>query len=196
MNAREMFESLGYEYKHYKQRISYAKTVNRTTTLIVFDLKTKQAYCECGMGLRVFNSEESKVVQQQKKELGWLEEEKQETKQETNLEHYFEDLLKIGVRFAFTDGKIKHCYGVNCSDECAFGGRNCEKEKIKWLKQPYKKPTYKLTKFEKELLQCYQNIYRFKVFNSLSEMKKKGYFKGVDEDTTIEDILANCEVIE
>ena len=54
-----MFEKIGYEYKHYKQRISYAKTVYRTTTLIVFDLKTKQAYCECGMGLRAFNSEES-----------------------------------------------------------------------------------------------------------------------------------------
>ena len=74
MNAREMFEKLGYEYKHYKQRISYAKTVYRTTTLIVFDLKTKQAYCECGMGLRMFNSEESKAVQQRKKELGWLDE--------------------------------------------------------------------------------------------------------------------------
>lgn len=71
MKAKDMFLKLGYECKHYKQRISYAKTVYRTTTLIVFDLKTKQAYCECGMGLRVFSSEESKAVQQQKKELGW-----------------------------------------------------------------------------------------------------------------------------
>lgn len=72
MTPREMFEKLGYEYKHYKQRISYTKTVYRTTTLIVFDLKTKQAYCECGMVLRMFNPEESKAVQQQKKELGWI----------------------------------------------------------------------------------------------------------------------------
>lgn len=72
MNAEQMFERLGYECKHYKQRIIYAKTVYRTTTLIVFDLKTKQAYCECGMGLRIFGSEESKAVQQQMKELGWL----------------------------------------------------------------------------------------------------------------------------
>ena len=70
MTPREMFEKLGYECKHYKQRIIYAKTVYRTTTLIVFDLKTKQAYCECGMGLRLFNPEENKAVQQQKKELG------------------------------------------------------------------------------------------------------------------------------
>lgn len=70
--AEEMFKELGYECKYSKQRISYAKTVYRTTTLIAFDLKAKQAYCECGMGLRVFSTEESKAVQQQKKELGWI----------------------------------------------------------------------------------------------------------------------------
>lgn len=73
--AKEMFKDIGYECEYSKQSISYAKTVYRTTTLIVFDLKTKQAYCECGMGLRVFSLEESKAVQQQKKELGWLEKE-------------------------------------------------------------------------------------------------------------------------
>ena len=72
ISAKGMFKRLGYECKYYKQRISYAKTVYRTTTLIVFDLKTKQAYCECGIGLIVFNPEESKAVQQQKKELGWI----------------------------------------------------------------------------------------------------------------------------
>ena len=78
MKAEEMFKELGYECKYSKQRISYAKTVYRTTTLIIFDLKAKQAYCECGcgMGLRMFGSEENKAVQQQKKELGWLEKEK------------------------------------------------------------------------------------------------------------------------
>lgn len=73
--AKKMFQDMGYECRYSKQRISYAKTVYRTTTLIVFDLKAKQAYCECGMGLRVFNPDESKAVQQQKKELGWIEKE-------------------------------------------------------------------------------------------------------------------------
>lgn len=73
--AKKMFQDMGYECRYSKQRISYAKTVYRTTTLIVFDLKAKQAYCECGMGLRTFSSKESKAVQQQKKELGWLEKE-------------------------------------------------------------------------------------------------------------------------
>lgn len=58
------------------------------------------------------------------------------------------------------------------------------------------KPVYKLTKFEKELLQCYPDIYSFKVFNSLNGMKEKGYFKGIDDNEIIGDILAKCEVIE
>ena len=65
-----------------------------------------------------------------------------------------------------------------------------------WLKQPYIKPAYKLTKFEKELLQCYSDIYSFKVFNSLNGMKEKGYFKGIDDNETIGDILADCEITE
>lgn len=48
---------------------------------------------------------------------------------------------------------------------------------------------------EKELLQCYSDIYSFKVFNSLNGMKEKGYFKGIDDNETIGDILGNCEVI-
>lgn len=62
-------------------------------------------------------------------------------------------------------------------------------------KQPYKKPVFKLTKFEKELLECYSDECSFKLFNSLNVMKEKGYFKGVDEDETIEDILAKSEVV-
>lgn len=33
------------------------------------------------------------------------------------------------------------------------------------LKQTHEKPVYKLTKFEKELLECYSDVYSFKVFN-------------------------------
>ena len=53
-----------------------------------------------------------------------------------------------------------------------------------------------LDEFEKELLQCYPDIYSFKVFNSLNGMKEKGYFKGIDDNEIIGGILAKCEVIE
>ena len=76
MTAKEMFKELGYECKYSKQRISYAKTVYRTTTLIVFDLKAKQAYCECGMAFKIPSEEEKKAIQKQIEELGWLEKEK------------------------------------------------------------------------------------------------------------------------
>lgn len=193
MTAREMFEALGYEYKHYKQRISYSKTVYRTTTLIVFDLKTKQAYCECGMGIRAFNSEESKAVQQQKKELGWLEEEKQET----NYEHFKDEIIENCIEnLAVVKGRPKLCYKTNCND-CDFkiNQKECHEMAKDWLKHPHEKPVYKLTKFEKELLECYSDVYSFKVFNSLNGMKEKGYFKGIDDNELIGEILAKCEVV-
>lgn len=117
-----------------------------------------------------------------------------EEKVETNLEHYFDELLKTGGRYAFVNGKIKHCWGTRCCD-CAFNGGNCNKEKIKWVASPYEKPTYKLTQFEYDLLQLYKGKYSFKLSNSLRGMKEKGYFRSVDENAKIEDILESCEVI-
>ena len=63
----------------------------------------------------------------------------------------------------------------------------------------YKKLTYKLTKFEIDLLQScsqgYSPKYKFKNINSLTEMRKNGYFKCINRDETIEEILAKCEVV-
>lgn len=118
-----------------------------------------------------------------------------EDKQETNFEHYFEYLSKLNMGdFALIDGRFTKCTDIICS-ECDFNG-GCIEGKFKWLKQPYEKPKYKLTKFEKELLQCYPDISSFKAFNSLNVIKKKGYFKGIDDNEIIGDILAKCEVIE
>lgn len=85
-------------------------------------------------------------------------------------------------------------------------GRENFKQLAAWLEElkqyklasPYKKPAYKLTKFEKDLLQSYSSIYKFKLraMPVLARMKEKGYFKGIDKDATIEDILANCEITE
>lgn len=118
--------------------------------------------------------------------------------EETNAEHYLEDLLKVGSYFTFMDGKIKHCSGVSCCD-CMFGEEDCGNKKFIWLASPYKKPPYKLTKFENDLLQSYLkgclSKRTFKSVLTLNAMKEKGYFKGVDENATIKDILADCEVI-
>lgn len=126
--------------------------------------------------------------------LAKLAEEHFEEKQETNLDHYFEDLLKTGGRYAFVNGKIKHCWGTRCCD-CAFNGGNCNKEKIKWLASSYEKQTYKLTQFEYDLLQHFSVDFKFKEMGLLKEMKEKGHFKNINGDELIKDILESCEVI-
>lgn len=119
-----------------------------------------------------------------------------EEKAETNYEYFKDEIIEnSGYVFALADGKPCQCSGVSCCN-CGFStGHGCSEKIKEWLKQPHKKPVYKLTKFEKELLQCYPDIYSFKVFNSLNWMKEKGYFKGIDDNELIGDILAKCEVV-
>ncbi len=133
----------------------------------------------------------------------WLEELKQykEQNQETNLDHYLPEILKNCMpNLAVVKGKPKQCNRTSCCD-CEFHKdqpQECHKRAMKWLKQQYIKPAYELTIFENDLLQSYSNIYKykFKAIPVLTRMKEKGYFKGIDKDATIEDILANCEVTE
>lgn len=136
----------------------------------------------------------------------WLEELKQykeENQPETNLDHYKDEILENCMwNLAIVNGRPKRCNHTRCSD-CRFdkdSPRKCHKRTIEWLKQLYKAPTIKLTKFEIDLLQScsqgYSPKYQFKNINSLTEMRKKGYFKGVDRDATLEDILANSEITE
>ena len=127
-----------------------------------------------------------------------FEEEKQETKRETNFEHYKDEILEYCVQnLAVVKGRPTLCYKTNCNDcEFKINQIGCRQKAKDWLKQPYEKPIYKLTKFEKELLQCYPDTNIFKVFNALNGMKEKGYFKGIDDNEIIGDILARCEVSE
>lgn len=120
-----------------------------------------------------------------------------EKKQETNLEYYKDEILENCLeRLAVVKGRPKLCYKTSCND-CDFkiNQIGCREKAKDWLKQTHEKPVYKLTKFEKELLECYSDVYSFKVFNSLNGMKEKGYFKGIDDNELIGDILAKCEVV-
>lgn len=139
----------------------------------------------------------------------WLEELKQyreqykEQNQETNLDHYKDEVLEECMwNLAVAKGKPTRCDRISCSD-CEFSkdrSEGCHEKAMKWLKQPCKAPAIKLTKFEIDLLQScsqgYSPEYQFKSINSLTEMRKKGYFKGVDRDATLEDILANSGIKE
>ena len=122
-----------------------------------------------------------------------------EEKSETNLEFYYDDLLEEGFGdFAVVNGKIKSCLYVPC-DECEFKKKDCSKDRITWLLSQRKKPKYKFTQFEYDLINTYSHVdYRCK-FNGcyqLKSLKEKGYFKGIDTNIPIHEILDNCEVIE
>lgn len=139
----------------------------------------------------------------------WLEELKQykeqykEQNQETNLDHFQQEILEKGLwNLAVVKGRPERCDHTKCID-CELSkdrSRGCHEKVMNWLKQPRKAPAIKLTKFEIDLLQScsqgYSPEYQFKNINSLTEMRKKGYFKGVDRDATLEDILANSEITE
>lgn len=92
---------------------------------------------------------------------------------------------------------------VSCESIVAWAPfqRIDEQHKEKTAEQMFKDLDYKkriedgCIKFEKELLECYSDVYSFKVFNSLNGMKEKGYFKGIDDNELIGDILAKCEVV-
>ena len=122
-----------------------------------------------------------------------------EEKQETNLERYYDDLIKEDCSdFGVVNGKIKSCAYIQCK-KCEFEVGNCHKNRITWLTSKCKKPKYKFTQFEYDLINTYRNvddICKFSDFKQLIELKDKGYFKCVDYDTNIKDILANCEASE
>lgn len=104
------------------------------------------------------------------------------------------------------DEAIIHAKELSESQLVGEDCREDHKQLAAWLEElkqyklagPYKKPAYKLTKFEKDLLQSCSNIYKykFKAMPALIRMKEKGHFKDINEDATVKSILADCEVTE
>lgn len=196
MSAKEMFEEQRYKRNEENDKITYLQRFGSGYFRITFDLPKEEIAIDTDME-NVIESDLLQAIIQQAKELGWLEEEKQEIKQESNFEHYKDEILdNCFDSLAVVKGRPKLCYKTSCNN-CDFKliQKGCHEKVMDWLKQPYKNTTYKLTKFEKELLQCYPYKNSFKLFNSLNGMKKKGYFKGIDDNEIIGDILENCEVV-
>lgn len=132
--------------------------------------------------------------------LAKLAEEHFEEKAETNYEHFKDGVIQsVKNNLAVVNGELKQCGDTNC-DECDFkDSGECVKRVREWLNQPYKKTKYKLSQFEYDLIQTYSYVhegYTLSKFNRIIKLKEKGYFKCADYDTKIQDILANCEVIE
>lgn len=122
-------------------------------------------------------------------------------KQETNYEHYKDEIIEGWMLdLALVDGKLKRCSRVDCN-ECEFNpgaNKGCEQRLIEWLKKPYQKPTYKLTKFEYDLLNAHKDSGMQKCLSNyrpLLELNEKGYFKDIDTKIPIREILDNCKVV-
>lgn len=200
MNAREMFEELNLEQiRNDDNYIEYVRNGLGGYISILFSLKWKSikstyGYQARGTNYHEISIDELKAVIRQAKELGWLEEEKQET----NFEHYFEYLSKRKMMdFALVDGRVVQCLGTHCR-ECDFNG-DCIERKFKWLKQPYEKPTYKLSQFEFDLIKtfdCCKECCLLNEIECIKKLREKGYFNGIDPFTKVHDIIDNCEVIQ
>lgn len=127
--------------------------------------------------------------------LAKLAEEHFEEKAETNYEHFKDEIVQnVKYNLALVNGEPKPCEDTNC-DECDFNCDCCGEKRFEWLASPYKKPTYKLSQFEYDLLQHFSVDFKFKEMGLLKEMKEKGHFKNINGDELIKDILESCEVI-
>lgn len=116
---------------------------------------------------------------------------------ETNLEHYKDDLMRIAedceeydegiigwVKFAMERGMDRH-------------SSNRMVELVNWMLSTYK-PRYKLSRFEYDLLRT-NNMPHYRAIGSYAtyvNMRNVGYFKNIDFNLTIDDVLNNCEVVE
>lgn len=120
-----------------------------------------------------------------------------EEKQETNFEHYKDEIRNANFDFALKDGKVVPCNILSCK-ECRFYGNEqvCDVLELKWLYEQYKEK-YKLTKFEYDIIKTFDHCKECCLLNEIECLKKlseKGYFKGIDPFTKIHDIIDNCEV--
>lgn len=200
--AKELFKEVGYKKAEKSESIviytnGYGDTISFEDTKHVV-IRPIQACRKIIMTCLLENA-----IHKQCEELGWIEEETQEIKKETNFEHYYDALLKVGCStFGVTDGKIKNCNCTACN-KCEIRALDekeyCRINVIKWLANPYKKPTYKLSQFEYDLIQTYSNCSdecKFSDFMPLNKLQNIGYFNCIDSSTKISDILGNCEIID
>lgn len=195
MNAKEMFESLGYKRNESENGIQY---FSESGVEITFIFLIRRFYKQENFQSLNISVDEFKAIQQQMKELGWIA---KEEKQETNYEHYKDEIIEGWMLdLALVDGKLKRCSRTDCN-ECEFNpgaNKGCKQRLIEWVKKPYEKPKYKLTQFEYDLLSVHKD---FKTYNNIAnqihlfKMREKGYFKDIGTSIPIREILDNCEVI-
>lgn len=195
MTAREMFKELGYEEQFKGSDIYINRKYGSRIAFDDYNGGTIDVVELCYIPRELL-----KAINIRCQELGWLEEEKPEIKQETNFEHYKDEILECCIdHLAVVKGIPKSCSKTDCND-CDFLTiqKDCHEIAKEWLNHPYRKTTYKLNKFEFDLLNAHKDSGMQKCISNyrpLLELHEKGYFKDIDTSTQIHEILDNCEVV-
>lgn len=197
MNAEQMFEELGYEKKEESEGVLlYISDFENSISFEKKCVTITDLYCYGRITININHLLEN-AIHKQCEELGWLEEEKQET----NYEHYKDEIIEGWMLdLALVDGKLKRCSRVDCN-ECEFNpgaNKGCKQRLIEWVKMPYEKPKYKLSRFEYDLINTFDHCKECFLLNEIECLKKlreKGYFNGIDPFTKVHEIIDNCEVI-
>lgn len=208
MKGREIFEELGFKLSTTNEwQSTFTHADNKGQLFVGFHNTDKSVtvdyFVQRGGPIQERNQSKLSMnllsaIYKYCKELGWIEEEKKEIKQETNLERYYDNLIKEDYSdFGVVNGKIGSCTFMSC-EKCEFKHGNCHKNRITWLTSECKKKKHKFTQFEYDLIdtyRCSSEIRKFHNCYQLRRLKAKGYFNDVDKNESIKDILANCEVI-
>ena len=202
-SAKDMFEELGFEQTEKDDIfIEYQRDDGDQHAEITFSLQDKNFRAiygryEFGMTSHYVTSDELKAINQQVKELGWIEEDictNFSSGQSgeflcSNCGICLEDLSEIVIggddKRNNQDGyELRYCPNCGC--------------KIVDYDHFAKKAKYKVTQFEFDLLNTYRfckEECKFRDCTKLRQLKEKGYFKDVDANAKIHDILWNCGVI-
>lgn len=199
MKAEELFEKLGYKKLAGFESICYVyENEDIADFEIIFDLKNKTIHTHGGCTDKSLSMDELEAIKKQCEELDWIDEKICTNFTDPTSDYficsncgiYLEDFSQTVMggddkRNVNQDGyELRYCPNCGC--------------KIVDYEHFAKKAKYKVTQFEFDLLNTYRfckEECKFRDCTQLREMKVKGYFKDVDADAKIRDILWNCGVI-
>lgn len=208
--AKEMFKDMGYEYSEKyttddEKALEYIQ-YEKECEIIKFYIAGKFWGKSHKKG--IYGSEyeydkyayatvgETEAIIQQCKELNWIN---NNSKTETNFEHYFEKIKELVSLYHCNPQAIANGL-MAVSDEDILRTGLISDAILDWCKNPYKNRDYCLSEFEYELLESYTNDDEevtslcIKDIKVLQNMQKKGYFRNVDNYTPIRDILKCSEI--
>lgn len=199
MKAEKLFKKLGYKKQDSFESICYVYENEDTADFeIIFDLKNKTIHTHGACSDKSISMDELEAIKKQCEELDWIDEKICTNFTDpmggdfmcSNCGVYLGDLSEIVI-----SGDYKH--NVN---QDGYELRYCPNCGCKIVDYDHfaKKAKYKVTQFEFDLLNTYRfckEECKFHNCTQLREMKVKGYFKDVDANATIRDILWNCGVI-